>query len=144
MTRSPLLSTLIPLVPLAAMAWPLHRVINQNDFESGPEPVAETGAGPTRAAHLNIRSAHPYSELIISIGEANWRIEPEETFKEIFIPLDQSGELHITVSAKWPDDTPESAIFIELMPFELETQSKTIWGIGEVTEEFTFVWDLAE
>ena len=147
MTSSPLLSTLIPLVPLAAMAWPLHRIINQDPPALEAEEPEEIKAGDPVKATLNIRSAHPFTKFTITAGEdagkTNWSFSPDETYKEIIVPLAESGELFLTASAIWPDDTPETAIFIELMPDGLETRSHTIWGAGEITEEITFQWDLS-
>lgn len=140
MTRSPLLSTLIPLVPLAAMAWPLHHVIHQETFQQAPE--VEVKSGPTRRADVFIRAAHPFTEVKVIIGEASWSFSPDEDYKEIYFPLADSGDLLLAVNATWPEGTPESAIFIEFTPDELENRSHTVWGFGEITEEVTFQWNL--
>ena len=142
MTRSPLLSTLLPLIPLAAMAWPLHHVIHQETFQQKPD--IEIKSSPTRRADVSVRSAHPCEEIKLTIGEASWSFTPDDDFKEIYFPLDDSGNILVALTATWPDGTPESAIFIEMMPDELETRSHTVWGIGEITEEVTFHWDLTK
>lgn len=144
MTRSPLLSTFIPLVPLAAMAWPLHRIINQDPPALEPLPQGKVSTGAPIPAALNIRSAHPFSEFTLNAGEANWSFSADDTYKEIFVPVDENGELYLVASATWPEGTPETALFIELMPDGLETRSHTLWGFGEITEEITFQWELSE
>ena len=144
MTSSPIFSTLVPLVPLAAMAWPLHRVINQEPPALEPEPIEESPAGAPIQATLNIRSAHPFSEFTITAGEASWNFSPDDTFKEVLVSLEENGELYLAASATWPEETPETAIFIELMPDGLETRSHTLWGSGEITEEITFQWEVSE
>ncbi|MEJ6580274.1 MAG: hypothetical protein QNL33_20195 [Akkermansiaceae bacterium] len=140
MTRSPLLSTLIPLIPLAAMAWPLQHVINQEAFQQAPE--VEGKSSPTRRADVLIRAAHRFTEVKITIGEASWSFAPDEDHKEIYFPLADSGDLLLAVKATWPENIPESAIFIEFTPDELENRSHTVWGFGEITEEIEFHWDL--
>ena len=140
MTRSPLLSTLLPLIPLAAMAWPLHRVIHQEAFQQVPE--IEVAASPTRRAYLDIRSAHPFTEVTVSIGNAHWTFSPEENTKVIYFPLDDTGDLHLDLTAIWPEGTPETAVFLELTPDEMENRSHTVWGIENVTEPIDFHWDI--
>jgi len=140
MTPSPLLSTLIPLIPLAAMAWPLHRIIHQEAFQQKPE--IEVKRSPTRRADVSLRAAHPFLEVNVTIGEANWSFASDESLKEIYFPLDDSGNLVLAVNATWPKGTPESALFVEFMPDELETRNHTVWGLEEITEEVEFHWDL--
>jgi len=140
MTPSPLLSTLIPLVPLAAMAWPLYHVIDQEAFQQ--KPKVEVKSSPTRRADVSIRAAHPFQEVKITIGEASWSFAPDESLKEIYFPLDDSGNLLVAVSATWPEGTPESALFVEFMPDGMETRSDTVWGLENITGEFEFHWDL--
>lgn len=143
MTRSPFASALIPLVPLAAMAWPLHRAISREGYQHAPEEKVAS-LGPTRQADLAVRSAHPFLEITVRIGQAHWTFAPAEDLKEIHFPLDSSGDLHLTVTVVWPEETPESAVFLELTAAELGNRSATIWGLGEVTEELDFHWDLRE
>ena len=142
MTRSPLLSTLLPLIPLAAMAWPLHQVITQEAYVQEEEIAAEPG--PTRRADLEIRSAHPFTKIEVKIDQAIWDFLPGDYEKELYFPLDQSGDLDLTFTATWPEGTPETAVIFELTPDELEMKSHTLWGLENVTEEVKFHWDLTK
>jgi len=140
-TRSPVWNTILALIPLVALGWPLAKVISPSDKLSVVTelPIA---SNPTRRADLAIRTAHPFTSVTITVGEASWTFSPEEEEKELHIPLPPSGELHLLVSAIWPDGTPETAILLELMPDGLEPRTSTVWGEGEALEEITFNWDL--
>ena len=140
MTRSPLAATLVPLLPLAALGWPLARVINQEAFVQSP--VEEVVIGPIATADLSVISAHPYESISVTVGEANWTFEPDETVKEIHYPRDTSVTLTATVI--WPAGTPETAALLTLRPEGESDQTHTIWGFGEATEEITFTWESQE
>lgn len=138
MTRSPLAVTLVPLLPLAALAWPLSQVLNQEPYEQ-TEPVVETATGPLVTADLFVQSAHPFESLSATIGEATWTFEPGDEVKEIHYPA--ASEILITVTVAWPPDTPETAAKITLEPVGLIGRSHTLWGFSEVTEEIPFTWE---
>lgn len=137
MTKSPLTVTLIPLIPLAALGWPLAKVINQKVYVA-PEPE-EVVAGPITTADLEISSAHPFTEINVTIGEASWKFGPDDEIKEIH--YERGTSLTVSVSVIWPDGTPKSAVLLELMPEGNDTRSHTLWGWENVTEEITFTWD---
>jgi len=137
MTRSPLVATLLPLVPLAALGWPLARVINQEAYVP-PETIAVT-SGPLVPAYLEINSAHPFETLTVQIGEATWTFEPGEDEKAIHYERD--AKLTLLVSATWPKGTPKTALQLELIPEALSSKIHTIWGLNEIVEEVTFSWD---
>lgn len=140
MTRSPFVATLIPLIPLAALGWPLARVLNQADFQRvTPEKV---GPSTLATADLFLRSAHPFSEVTVTIEEATWTFAPGEDLKEIHYPL--GAQATLLVSVTWPDGTPETAALLTLRPEGKADRTKTLWGLGEVTEEIIFTWQDAE
>ncbi len=144
MTSSPVLATLLPLVSLALLGWPLAGVIRQ---EPAQQQATEESLedSPIRSADLIIRSAHPFTSVKVTIGETSWTFDPEEDLKEILFPYsaDQSSvTLHIEV--QWPGSTPETALLLELQPEGLENRSHTIWGEIEIAEEVTFDWNSSE
>ena len=137
MTRSPIVSTLIPLVPLAALGWPLASVLNQADFQAiKPEKIAHS---TLVKADLFVQSAHPFSEISVTIDEATWTFAPDEDLKEVNFP--QGSKADLTVSIAWPADTPETAALFTLRPEGKQDRTHTLWGLGEVTEEITFTWE---
>ena len=107
MTRSPLTASLLPLLPLAALGWPLSKIINQQPYTQ--TKVEKVSSGPLLEADLQIKAAHL--------------------------------EIFFTVTASWPEDTPESAILVTLRPDGRPDRSHTLWGFLEITEEIKFNWD---
>lgn len=145
MTKSPLAVTLLPLLPLAALAWPLAKVLNQGAYQPLP-PAPPTAAGPLTTADLFVQSAHPFEKISVTIGEATWTFLPEEDdVKEIHYPAGR--EVVLTVTVVWPPDTPETATLITLQPLEPEGRLErrhTLWGYAEITEEIKFTWEDGE
>ena len=137
MTRSPIFSTLIPLITLVALGWPLAQVLNQSDYQA-VEPE-KTVVSDLIKADLLILSAHPFSELSVTIAEATWTFTPGEDLKEIEYP--KGSKVDLTASITWPDGTPETATLLTLRAEGKSDRSHTFWGYGETTEEITFTWE---
>lgn len=134
MTRSPFSVTLTALIPLAALGWPLAKVINQKAYV--PVEAEEVDNGPLVTADLLVRSAHPFESIQVTIGEASWTFAPDEEVKEIHYPRDARLILKVTVI--WPKDTPETAVLLTLQPDGQSDLTHTLWGFDEVTAEIEF------
>ena len=141
MTRSPLTSTTLALLPLAVLAWPLTEVIKPVEISRAPveEPPV---VGTAKRADISLITAHPFSSVKVTIGDSICEFSPEEDNKEILFSIPDSGEVTIEVSVTWPENTPETAILVELRPDHLDTKSFTVWGIGIGNEEFTCQWEV--
>lgn len=137
MTYSPFSITLIALVPLAALGWPLAQVINQKPYL--PVATEEVARGPLTTADLFVRSAHPFESIEVTIGGASWTFAPDDEVKIIHYPRSESVVLKMTVT--WPEGTPETAALFNLQPEGQGERSYTLWGEMEVTEEVEFTWD---
>ena len=137
MTRSPLTASLLPLLPLAALGWPLSKIINQQPYTQAK--VEKVSSGPLLEADLQIKAAHPFKKLEVSAGDTTWIFNADEDIKTISIPKEL--EIVFTVTALWPEDTPESAILVTLRPDGRPDRSHTLWGFVEITEEIKFNWD---
>ncbi|MGJ8696170.1 MAG: hypothetical protein ACSHYF_07620 [Verrucomicrobiaceae bacterium] len=113
------------------MAVPLAKVLSPDPVEQAPVPTEQQSSALIRTDVL-IRSAHPFTKVTlndVTIGgdqsEAELQLDPT-------IPL--------TIDVEWPPGTPESALFIELIPDGLEMKNHTIWGTENAFEEVTFNW----
>lgn len=137
MTRSPLTASLLPLVPLAALGWPLARVINQEPYQQSK--IEEISSGPLLQADLQIKAAHPFKKIEVLAGDTTWTFNANEDIKTIYFPKDL--EVVFTVTATWPENTPESAILLTLRPDGRPDRTHTLWGYLELTEEVKFTWD---
>ena len=135
MTTSPFFVTLVTLIPLVALGWPLAKVINQNSYVVPPE-VTENPTGPLVSADLEIHSAHPFESIKVKIGETSWSFTPEESIKQIYYPRD--ARLILEVNVDWPEGTPETAVLFTLSPDGENDLKHTLWGEDEITAEIEF------
>lgn len=135
MTRSPLLSTTLSLLPLVALSLPLAKVLSP-----GPEVVTRVSEQREEEdlvrCDLLLRSAHPFEKVVVN--HVTFLAGEEE--KEIFLDLEEVLNVEVT----WPEGTPETALLLELIPDRLEMKSHTLWGAGSAFEEITFHWEDAE
>lgn len=135
MTRSPLTATLLALIPLVALAFPLAKVLK-------PDPVIQVEpAEPTRAqkllsAHVLIRSAHPFQKVTIN-DTIFAQGETEKTLN-----FDPSKPIEVLV--KWPEGTPDSAALIELTVDGYEIKSQTFWGTEVAVGDLNFNWEVEQ
>lgn len=137
MTRSPLTASLLPLAPLAALGWPLAKVINQEPYQQAK--IEKADVGPLLQADLQIKAAHPFKSLEVSTADTTWTFTADEDIKTISFPKDR--EIVFTVTATWPENTPESAILLTLRPDGQPDRDHTLWGFLELTEEIKFTLD---
>ena len=143
MTRSPLTSTTLALLPLAALAWPLIEVVKP--VEVTRDPLVEPAiVGTAKRADITLRTAHPYSSVEVTIGNSVCKFSAEEDYKEILFTIPESGKITMKVSAVWPKDIPETALLISLEPDHLLSRSFTLWGTIEATQEFNCRWNLSK
>lgn len=143
MTRSPLTSTTLALLPLAALAWPLMEVVKPVKVTLAPndEPAV---VGTAKRADITLRTAHPYSKVEVTIGDSVCQFSADEDYKEILFTIPESGQVTMKVSATWPEDTPETALLISLEPDHLLEKSFTLWGTLEATREFDCQWEVSK
>ncbi len=138
MTRSPIHSSLIAIIPLTALAIPLAQTLKPTPPPT-QNPPEITQKASTHRADLAVRSAHPYSSATVTINGASWSFNADEDEQEVYFPFSHSTTVQI--SATWPEGTPETALLIELIPDELELRSHTFWGEGQLIDETTFAWE---
>jgi hypothetical protein len=63
-------------------------------------------------------------------------------------PLELEGDIEVShdgnemsLSAKWPEGTPETAVTIEIEPEGFDRVSETVWAAGNLDEEvLLFKW----
>ena len=138
MTRSPLAVTILPLLPLAALAWPLSKVMSKT-VSVPPPSVVETPSGPLLPADVSVQSAHPFETLTVTVNKDTWTFTPDDDIQEIQIP--EEPKVILTISVTWPEGTPETAVQVLLQADGRDDRSKTLWGTREVIEEIQFTWE---
>ena len=101
-------------------------------------PTAQTADVPTV---ITVRCAHRPEALSISCGgRLLWQPETpglhEET--ECGLPL-KNGSVTLTVSARWPEHTPDTPVMLELEPEGKTTVSATRWSFGpSLNDSYSF------
>ena len=105
-------------------------------------PAAPTTDVPTV---ITVRCAHRPEALSISCGgRLLWQPETpglhEET--ECGLPL-KDGSVILTVSARWPENTPDTPVTLELEPEGKPTVSATRWSFGpSLNDSYSFSWEM--
>ena len=92
-------------------------------------PAAPTGDVPTV---ITVRCAHRPEALSISCGgRLLWQPETPGLHEEMEcgLPL-KDGSVILTVSARWPENTPDTPVTLELEPEGKPTVSATRWSFG--------------
>lgn len=105
-----------------------------------PTPAAQTTNVPTV---ITVRCAHRPESLSISCGgHILWQPQTpglhEET--ECGLPLEE-GSATLTVSARWPEGTPDTPVTLELEPAGRPSASATRWSFGSILNDiYSFSW----
>jgi hypothetical protein len=93
-------------------------------------------------ALLRLRFAHQPSTLSLKIADKELITTVDVTPVEIdaVLPSTQDG-VDVFLSATWPENTPDTALTLEIEPDGLEARSETRWSsAGSLDEVITFSW----
>ncbi len=89
---------------------------------------------PVLSGFVTVRSAHPYQSIEISRGgKVLWQVSEPGLEAESELELLAQDLLQFRVI--WPDETPETAVFVEIEPDGKEAFSQTYWAVGNLGEE---------
>lgn len=92
---------------------------------------------------ITVRCAHRPEFLSISHGGlVLWQSSTPGLHEEVEcgLPL-ENGSATLTVSARWPEDTPDTPVTLELEPEGREAASATRWSFGpSLNDSYSFSW----
>ncbi|WP_295928023.1 hypothetical protein [uncultured Akkermansia sp.] len=92
---------------------------------------------------ITVRCAHRPEFLSISHGgRVLWQSSTPGLHEEVEcgLPL-ENGSVTLTVSARWPEDTPDTPVTLELEPEGREAASVTRWSFGpSLNDSYSFSW----
>lgn len=92
-------------------------------------------------ALLRLRYAHKPATLSVKIADKELVTTLDASPFEIKSTLPSSEGTDVFLTATWPDNTPDTAITIELEPDGLDSRSETRWSSGgSLDEVITFSW----
>ena len=93
-------------------------------------------------ALLRLRFAHKPSTLSLKIADKELITSADASPLELdaVLPATKEG-VDVFLSAIWPDNTPDTALTLEIEPDGLEARSETRWSsAGSLDEVITFSW----
>ncbi len=123
-----------------ALAVPLSHLTG-NTSNAKVVKVAANEAKSVKAL-LRLRFAHKPATFSLKIADkeliASADASPLE--REAVLPATQDG-VDVFLSATWPENTPDTALTLEIEPDGLEARSETRWSsAGSIDEVITFSW----
>ncbi len=93
-------------------------------------------------ALLRLRFAHPPTTLSLKIADKELITAIDTSPLEIdtSLPSFKNG-VDVFLAATWPDNTPDTALTLEIEPDGLEARRETRWSSGgSLDEVITFAW----
>ena len=103
-------------------------------------PAAQAADVPTV---ITVRCAHRPEFLSISHGgRVLWQSGTPGLHEEVEcgLPL-EDGSVTLTVSARWPEGTPDTPVTLELEPEGRPSSSATRWSFGpSLNDSYFFSW----
>jgi hypothetical protein len=123
-----------------ALAVPLSHLTGNTSHAKVVQPAVKEAQSVK--ALLRLRFAHKPSTLSLKLADkeliASADASPLE--REAVLPATQEG-LDVFLSATWPENTPDTALTLEIEPDGLEARSETRWSsAGSLDEVITFSW----
>lgn len=132
----------IVLLALAfiVLAVPLSHLTG--NAQARPAAQVEKQAGKEVKALLRLRYAHQPATLSLTIGGKEIITSADESPVEVAAALiEPQNGIDVLLAATWPENTPDTAITLELEPDGLESRSETRWSSGgSLDEVITFTW----
>jgi len=101
-----------------------------------------TTAAPSAKAFLRLRFAHPPTTLSLKIAEKELitAIDTSPHEFDAILPSLTNG-VDVFLSATWPENTPDTALTLDIEPDGLAARSETRWSSGSSLDEvITFSW----
>ncbi|MBL9179041.1 MAG: hypothetical protein JNM65_13345 [Verrucomicrobiaceae bacterium] len=122
------------------LAIPLGRLTG----DAQAKPVVDVEGGEEQAVRslLRLRYAHKPAALSLKIGGRELITSAQESPVEVdaMLPTPQDG-VDVLVTATWPENTPDTAVTVEIEPDGLESRSETRWSAAcSLDEVITFIW----
>jgi hypothetical protein len=123
-----------------ALAVPLSHLTGNTSHAKVVQPAVKEAQSVK--ALLRLRFAHKPSTLRLKIADKEQFASADASPLELHavLPATQDG-VDVFLSATWPDNTPDTALTLELEPDGLEARSETRWSAaGSLDEVITFSW----
>ena len=123
-----------------ALAVPLSHLTGNTSHAKVVQPAVKEAQSVK--ALLRLRFAHKPSTLSLKIADKELITSADASPLELHavLPSPQDG-VDVFLSATWPENTPDTALTLEIEPDGLEARSETRWSsAGSLDEVITFSW----
>ena len=123
-----------------ALAVPLSHLTGNTSHAKVTQPAVKEAQSVK--ALLRLRFAHKPSTLSLKIADKELITTTDASPLEVGAVLASTQDgVDVFLSATWPDNTPDTALTLELEPDGLEARSETRWSsAGSLDEVITFSW----
>ena len=122
------------------LAVPLGRLTG--NVQEKPVVNVEKKKEQVVRALLRLRYAHKPAALSLKIGGRELITSAQESPVEVdaMLPTPQDG-VDVLVTVTWPENTPDTAVTVEIEPDGLDSRSETRWSAASSLDEIiTFIW----
>ncbi len=123
-----------------ALAVPLSHLTGNTSHAKVVQPAVKEAQSVK--ALLRLRFAHKPSTLSLKIADRELITTTDASPLELdaLLPSTKEG-VDVFLSATWPENTPDTALTLEIEPDGLEARSETRWSsAGSLDEVITFSW----
>lgn len=129
------------VIAFAALAIPLSHLTGDPQTEP-PAPAPAKKTETAVHALLRLRYAHPPAQLSLKLGGKELITTIQESPIEVDATLsDIKDGIEVLLNATWPENTPDTAITLEVEPDGLETLRETRWSSASSLDEvLSFSW----
>ena len=136
MKDAPLREGLLLVGGLACLAWPLSMMTGKPAPVPSRLVVAQVVAGDW-VTDVQVKAAHEFTWMELRRGEeVLGRVQGPTREGEFECLLAEQGE-DLIVAAEFDDDTPETALQVQLWPASLPEVELNFWAEGDLLEEVT-------
>ena len=143
MTSSPLRQFFPALAGAVLLGLALYTMTSGTPAEQAvPHPAQETAAQGVPTV-ITVKCAHRPRNISIASGDAVlWKAENPGLHEEVECRLPLKGSsATLTVSAQWPEGTPDTPVTLELEPEGRQAASVTRWSFGpSLNDTYSFSW----
>jgi hypothetical protein len=141
----------IPLVQLTGQAVSTHggderSAQSKND---SPDEVPSASSSPSdegqkTAILVRVRYAHKPLKISLKDAARELLIQPDLSASPLEVEsqllIRQEGN-ELSLEAIWPENTPDTALTVEIEPDGREARRETVWSRGaDLSEILTFIW----
>jgi len=140
MRGSPPIQIFLLVLAFIVLAIPLSHLTGNAQART----VAKTEKKEEQAVKsiLRLRYAHKPATLSLKIGDKELVNAVAESPIEVDVTLKALKDgVDVLLAATWPENTPDTAISVEVEPDGLDSHSETRWSSGgSLDEVITFTW----